>query len=439
MKITILSCVVAGTFMSAFGNIGNAASQSSDTTNVLSLASVLAEVLTNNPTLKAADARWEAARERIPQARAWDDPRLGFDQRAGRFVSVPANSFSDEKLMAEQTVPIAGKNRLRGDAATAEAASALEELRRKQLDVVSKARAAYFRLANSYKQLELNRRNSDLLKQFAEISRAKLTAGNGSQADVLSADTELAKLDEAQFDFQREISEAKIELNALMDRPPETPLGHPEELKFQPADLSLSDVEASTLSHRPELAIAQRNFEAAEARLAAARKEWLPEPALRVEADRYNGAAQAVSEVDVGFSINLPWFNRAKYRSAIRENERLVEAAQHELEAARTEALALVADQFRAVETFHHHTELYQSKLLPLANQNVSARRVAYESDKATFLEILTALQTSQDVEAMYWDHLMHYQTALAQLEALVGTDLAAGQTNSIPEHHHEH
>jgi len=36
--------------------------------------------------------------------------------------------------MVEQTVPIAGKNRLRGDAAGAEAINAFEEFRRRQLD-----------------------------------------------------------------------------------------------------------------------------------------------------------------------------------------------------------------------------------------------------------------------------------------------------------------
>lgn len=423
--------------MICFGSVGKAAPELSGEAEVLSLDFVIGEVLTNNPTLKAANANWEAMRERIPQARAWADPRLGFDQRAARFVSVPANSFTDEKLMAEQTFPISGKNRLRGDAATAEAASSFEELRRKQLDVVSKARAAYFSLANSYKQLELNRKNADLLKQFAEISRAKLATGDKSQADVLSADTELAKLDEAQFDFQRDISEAKTELNVLMNRVPEAPLGRPAELAFQPVDLSLSDLEGLALANRPELVIANRKVEAAEARLKEAKKEWIPEPAFRVEGDRYNGASQAVSEVDVGFSINLPWFNRAKYRSAIHENERILEAAQHELEAARSETLGLVVDQFRRVETFHHHTELYQSKLLPLARESVSAQRIGYENDKASFLEILTAQQTAQDVESMYWDHLMHYQSALAELEALVGVDLATHQTNSVPEHHH--
>ena len=429
----------AGAVLAGAGSIGNAAPQPGETSEVLSLDRVVSEVLTNNPTLKAAYASWEAMKERIPQARAWADPRIGFDQRLARFVSVPPNSFSDERLMAEQTLPISGRNRLRGDAATAEAGVALAELRRKQLDAVARARAAYFRLANSYKQLELNRKNSDLLKQFVEISRAKLAAGERSQADVLSgADvSELAKLDEAQFDFQREISEARTELNVLMNRPPESPLGRPEELMFHPVDLSLSNLEGLALANRPELVAAERKADAAEARLNAARKDWIPEPSFRVEGDRYNGASQAVSEIDAGFSIDLPWFNRSKYRAAIRENEKMLESARRELEAVRSETLGRVVDQFHKVETFHHHTELYQAKLLPLAQESVNAQRAGYESDKAGFLEVLTAQQTARDVESMYWDHLMHYRTALSELEALIGIDPTAGQLNSVPVHHH--
>ncbi len=273
---------------------------------------------------------------------------------------------------------MSGRNRLRGDAASAEAAGALEEFRRKQLDAIAAVRTAYYELANSYKQLELNRKNSVLLEQFAEITRAKLESGLRSQADALGADTELAKLTEAAFDFQREISEAQTALNVLMNRPPETLLGVPGELTFEPVELSLADLEAMALANRPELIAAQKKLEAAQAMLAASRKEWIPDPSLRIEADRYNDASQIVSEIDAGFSINLPWFNRAKYRAEVRENRMLVERAQHELEAVRSQTLGQVMDQFKRVITFHHHTQLYLSKLLPLARESVNAQRADY-------------------------------------------------------------
>jgi outer membrane protein TolC len=324
--------------------------------------------------------------------------------------------------MIEQALPLSGKNRLRGEAASAEAVNAFAEFHRRELDAIARARTAYYRLANAYAQLEINRKNAALLKQFAEISRTKYETGTHSQADVLSAETELAKLEEDTFDFQRQISEAQTQLNTLMNRPPQAPLGHPATTTFQPVSLSLEKLEGLALSHRPELLMAAKKIDAAQARLDSARKEWIPEPSVRVEADRYNGSSQVINEVNAGFSINLPWFNRTKYKAGIQENQKLLESARHELEAVRVETLGIVKDQYKKAETFHHHAELFKTKLLPLAEETVTSKRLSYETDKASFLELLTAQQTVQELESIYWNHLTDYQIALAELEAVIGT-----------------
>src|SRR6266550_1185219 len=119
MKIwtTILICSI-GWF--GLANVQSSAAETGSNA-VLTVEQVVADVLANNPSLKAARANWEAMKERVPQARAWEDARAGFDTVAGRFVSIPPNSFTDQKLMVEQPVPLSGKNRLRGEAAEAEA------------------------------------------------------------------------------------------------------------------------------------------------------------------------------------------------------------------------------------------------------------------------------------------------------------------------------
>ena len=412
-------------------------SKPSAATAALSLEAVVSEVLSNNPSLKAARANWEAMLERVPQARAWEDPRFEVDATAGRFVSVPPNSFPNQKFMLEQALPLSGKNRFQGKAATAEAAAAFEQFHRAELDAVTKARIAWFELANAYTQLDVNRRNVDLLKQFVEITREKFKVGARSESDVLNAETELAKLEEGEADIQRQISEPQVELNRLMNRPPQAALNHPAESTFHPLDLSLEKLEGLTLANRPELFIARQKIDAAQARLDAARKEWIPDPAFRVEADRYNDAAQAISEVDAGFSVSLPWFNRAKYKAGIRENRKTLESAEHELTAAREDALSAVQNQLIEVETFHHHTELYKDKLMPLAQQTADAKLAGYQTDKENFLDLLSAQQNAREVEAMYWDHLMHYQIALAELESLVGTSLNPAVTSSAEHHHH--
>src|SRR6266581_7500703 len=144
-----------------------------DTAPALTVDTVLRDVLQNNPSLKAARANWEAMKQRVPQARAWEDLRGGFDSVAGRFVSIPPNSFTDQRLMVEQAVPLSGKNLLRGKAAEAEAIAAYGDFRRRELDLVARARSFYYRLGNAYEQLKINQSNTELLERFVEISRAK--------------------------------------------------------------------------------------------------------------------------------------------------------------------------------------------------------------------------------------------------------------------------
>src|SRR5438094_2157994 len=179
----------------------------------LSLGEVTRAVLENNPAIKEAENRWRAAQARIRQANAWDDPRVVGESRVRRYVDVPPNAFMDQTLAIEQLIPITGKNLARGRAAAAEALSIFEEVRRAQLDVIAKARATYFELANSYDQLEINSKNLTSLKQIADISRSRYEAGLESAANVLVAETDYSKLQEARRDLERNLSDAQSQLN----------------------------------------------------------------------------------------------------------------------------------------------------------------------------------------------------------------------------------
>jgi outer membrane protein, heavy metal efflux system len=402
----------------------------------LTVEQIVAEVLSNNPSLKAARADWEAATERIPQARAWDDPRAGVDATAGRFVDVPANSFTDNKYFVEQAIPLSGKNRLRGKAATADAAVALAELRRRELDLTASARMAFYRLAGACEQLSLNRRNAALLQQFVEISRNKYEVGTKSESDVLTAETELGKQEETRFDFERQISDAQSQLNVLMNRPARAPLGTPAPLVFAPLELLEDNIQSMALSHRPELLVAQRRIDAAKSRLTIAKRDWIPEPSLSVEASQYNQSSQAISEVVAGISFNLPWFHRSKYSAAVRENKKMLESAEQDLEALQMQTLGLVRDHLKKIETLHHHAELFRSKLIPLAEQNITATRLGYENNKTGFLNLLEAQRTLQAVQSEYENHLTDYLSARAELEAMMGVDPSAQPADHKKGHH---
>jgi outer membrane protein, heavy metal efflux system len=142
---------------------------------------------------------------------------------------------------------------------------------------------------------------------------------------------------------------------------------------------------------------------------------------VNVKAQRYNGAGQAVSELDVGFSLPLPLLNQKKYSSGVLEAQKGLENAQHEFDARQTEALGLVRDQLKKIQTAANQYELYRDKLVPLANETVEASRAAYEAATGGFLELITARRTLQDIESMALNRLAEYEVAIAELEAITG------------------
>lgn len=387
----------------------------------ISSRDLISIVLASNPGVKASRAKWEAMKERVPQARAWEDPRAGGDFRAERSVNVPPNSFMDQTVMLEQEVPISGKNLSRGRTAIAEARAAFEEFRRTELDTVMRARTAYVRLANGYAQLEVNRRNSDLLEQFVEISRSRYESGSASQADVLTAQTDAAKLLEGRADLERQISEAQSALNVLMNRPAQTPLDVSGSLNFTRQALSLQKLQSIAVAQRPELQRAQDRIDAERFRLELANRQWFPDPALNVKTQRYNDAAQAVSEVDVGVSFPLPFLNWKKYGAGIQEARKTLENAQQEFAATRAETSGLVRDQLKKIQTSADQYQLYQEKILPVARQTVEAGRGAYEASTGGFLELITARRTLQDAESAALNHLADHENAVAELDAIIG------------------
>jgi cobalt-zinc-cadmium efflux system outer membrane protein len=392
----------------------------------LSMSQVITSVLANNPMIRSAQAKWFAAKERIPQAAAWEDLKIGTNIVLGRFVSVPANAFTDQMVSIEQMIPLSGKNRSKERAAAAEALGAFEEARRQELDVIAKAKASYYQIANFYQLLDINHADEASLVQSVDTTRAKFEVGTQVQADLLLAENERQKIIEARRDIEQKLSDEESALNVLMNRNPFAPLGRPAVNgdNSLPAPPERERLRQLVLANRPEVREAQTKVTAAKAKLELAKREWIPDPTVSLEAERYNAASQFVSQVGGGVSINLPWLNGKKYRAEEREAQGELSAAESDFVSAQTESLGLLRNQLEKIETLHHHLELYGDNLLPTARQTVASYQADYETDKATLLVLLSSQRNLRDLETMYNQDLTDYRVALAELESLVGLDV---------------
>ena len=402
----------------------------------LTLKAAVEAALERNPAIKSARAKWDSARQRIVQEGAWEDPKLSFNTLLGRFVEVPANSFMDQALTVEQMIPLSGKNRSKERIAASEAVASFEDFRRQQLDVISKTKASYFQLTNTYSLLDLNDQEEATLAQTLDATKAKFEVGTQSQADYLTTQVERQKIIETRRDLEQKLSDEQTKLKVLMNQDPFSPLSRPVLNDTETYDLSAERLRRLILANRPEVRQAQVMVTEASEKIRLAKRQWVPDPSVNLQAEHYNAGSQAVSELSAGFSIDLPWFNGKKYRAGELEAQSDLVAAQKSLEGTQTEALGMLRDQLEKIETIHHHIELYRGQLLPTARQTVSSYQADYETNKSTLIQILTAENSLRDLETMYNQDLTDYRVAIAELESMVGSDLSKTGPSSQRAHH---
>jgi cobalt-zinc-cadmium efflux system outer membrane protein len=392
--------------------------------NSVSLEEVTQKALARNPTVAAARARWQMATQRIWQEAAWEDPKLNFRSVLGRFVQIPANGFSDQAVSLEQSIPISGRNRSRERAAAAEAVAAWQDLRRQELEVVLRTRSAFVQLVNDYELLELNQAEENALSQTIDTIRSKFEVGNQPESNLLTAQIERQKATEERLELEQKRSDHEIALKVLMQIDAFGSFGQPVLREFRAIPLDTRELRSRTFRNNPEVLQADAQLSAARSRYQLAKREWIPDPTLSIQADHYNAGSQIASEVSGGISISLPWFNEKKYGAGERAALDQVTAAQYALEGVKNEMLGKLKVQLQKLQTLRHHADLDKESLIPAAQQNVTVNQTEYEADKTPLENVLLSQRNLWEIETDYHQHLTDYQIALAELESLVGSNL---------------
>ncbi|HLC22002.1 MAG TPA: TolC family protein [Candidatus Methylomirabilis sp.] len=399
---------------------------------VLSLQPLIQEALAVNPTIKAEGKRWDAAKERPPQEGSLDDPMLSFE-----IVNLPTNSFSfaqDDMTMKQfsisQTFPYFGKRGLRSEVAQREANAIGQGYRDKRNEIVRRVKEAFFELYVVDRSLEVVEKNRELLREFVKIAETKYSVGKGIQQDVIKAHVELSKLLDEQIRLEQSRQAAGARLNAILNRPPQTPLGQTEEVRKDELQLDLKELQAMALENRPLLKALQEEVERSKAANALARRKYFPDLTMSV-AYGFREDSRIVNRSDMfsaGFSINIPLYFRTKQDRQVAETSALINSAREQYQAARNEVLSLVNELVSDLEKGSKLIDLLQTGLIPQAGLSLDSAVSGYQVNKVDFLTLLDNRLTLFNFEKEYYRALGDYQTSLAKLEWVVGTSIHRGE-----------
>ncbi len=388
----------------------------------MSLPDLIPEALANNPELVAARRQWEAASQRIVQARSLDDPTLSvhlwnFPQTFN--VTQTQNSI----FGLSQNLPFPGKLALKSEIASRSAEMTEQVLHGKERELIARVKEAYYDLFLAHKAIQIHHEQVELLRQFVEIANAKFRTGKGSQADVLKAQVELSVLHQQLPVLEQRRETAAALLNTLLDRDPLSPLGVPQEPSLMPIDITIDDLHRLALDTRPELKAAELAVRYSEQTRALAQRQYYPD--FNVAFQRFqNFQASDGFGAYVAMTIPFSFWTKPKYDAGLQEAAASIEAARAQRHTLENMTRFQVKDLLAKVRASEQVARLYHTTILPQAVQNLEAARVEYRVGKGGFLDLIDTQRAWRGFQHEYYRALVEREHRLAELEQVIGTDL---------------
>lgn len=375
-----------------------------------------------NPDLRAAFDRWQAALERVPQARAWEDPALNFEY----FIEQISTRYQASLV---QSFPAFGTLSRREGQAAAEAQAAMHAFDAERFDLIERVLRAVQEYAYLARETEFTEENVHLLAGIESVVNARYQSGAAPFDDQLKVQIELARMADrlAALHAQRGVQSA--ELAALLDGSFDELLPWPKVVPSDPAPMETDFLGDLLAELNPELKAAAAEIEAARLGRDLARRSGWPGFMLGASWEVMPGEGNMGDESDVGLmaGITLPIW-RGRIRAGFREADAMLQAATHERDGMRNRLrteLSMAIFDYRDAE---RRIDLYRNSLVPKAETALAVAQQAYTEGRTDFAAWVDAQRTLLEFRLMAERAMADREIALADIGCCIGSvDIAIG------------
>jgi outer membrane protein TolC len=383
---------------------------------------LLSGLMENNPEIRAARFRFEAATKRPSQAGTLPEPKASYTNLGvGHPLSrLNGSDFAIHGFGISQELPFPGKLGLASEEAKREAEAEQQNYRVVVLDVTARLKVAYFEWLAVQKAIDVTLKNGDLLSRFEEIARNRYTVGKGLQPDVLKAQFEVSSLEQqlAMLDEKRQRAEAEI---AALLAVPSIALSAPAEI--QPSSLSMSlDELLKATNESPRVKAEQKMIDARAVGINRSLKDFRPDFGVNLQWQHTGGNFPDYYVASV--EVKIPIYYARKQRYALEESQSRLSEAKQNYRTAQQQAVYQVKDQYLVIQSSERILNLYKTTLIPQASLTVDSSASAYEVGSIDFLSLVTNLTNLINLERQYNDEVARHEEALARLEPIVGKEL---------------
>ncbi len=397
--------------------------------STLSIDDVVKAALAKNPAVQSASHAVSAQRAKVPQAQALPDPAfgVGWMGNARPFSVQTGDPSSYRSLSAMQMLPFPGKRSLRGQIAAKEADATQWDMEGVRRRVVADVKMAYYDYWYYNKAIRTTEQNRDLLAKLSQIAEARYRVGKAMQADVFRSQVEISMLLQKMTTLEQEHATAQARLNTILSRAPDEPLPPAADiLSISPLNYSLDDLYRLARENDPEYQRMQTMVERNQLAINLANKDYLPD--LNV-GYMYEQRPAMPDMHGFTFTVNIPVFYKSKQREEVREAKEEQLSAASARDNRHNELYFDLKQNYLAAKASETLIKLFSQGVVPQSSLALESSMSSYQVGNVDFLTVIGNFTTVLNYETDYYREMANYQTSLARIEALVGTELTSAQS----------
>jgi outer membrane protein TolC len=414
----VLVVRIAGTALAALMAAASAAHAEAPPP-ALRLDALVNEIRQRNPSVAAAARRIEAARLRIPRARALPDPFI-----QGMLEDVPyriTGGMPMLRLIGFQMLPWFGKRDRMAAVAEREADAVAARADVTALDLVAAGKRAYYGLLLNRHAQSLNREQRAIVDTVVEIATGRLRSGGGMHHDVLKMQTEASMLDDALIMLEADRREMSAMLNALLERAAETPVGDAADAWTPESPFDRTRLVQSALAARPELREMKAMEAAEQAMAAAAKREYYPDIMVGAIYDLKKAEPNTLGAM---LGLNIPIWIGSKQRLDVRAAETRARAVERDRAAMAAMVRSDIERYFARIDAADRRLRLLDTEFIPRAQQTFDSALAAFPSGMVDVLSLLDSLRTLEAQKLARIGIRVERELALVELERAAGVPL---------------
>lgn len=387
--------------------------------NDLSLNEAIETGLKYNPEIKSSLEKINAA-----SGRFWSGISLPQPEISSRYEWIPTNKnlryFSEKTFEVSQPFDFPTNYFLRGSKFSKDIEITRSEYRLTELLITVRIKSAYFSALTRQEQLLIAKENLSIAEDFYKKAEIRYNVGEGTNLERLTAKVQYTEaLNNVEVQKNR-LKSAFAELNFALgygkDETKEYNLT--DSLVFTQHDFNLEKLFDEALNINPQLKRNELFVSSSSISKTLAWSSLLPNFSVSYFKQTQEGSSGYYG-ASLGISVPL-WF-LFDQRGKIEEATANVKSAEADYSSSKNLIYLRIKNAFIEFTNAEKQVRLYQTEILPQAEEVFRTASTSYDAGEITYIEFLQAKQTLINSKNNYLSVLLNYNQAIILLEEAVG------------------